>query len=390
MDGCQQGKRGVSVAPDTGMSFEYRVVRSAEEVEGLAQATPELFEGHERFTRRFLPSLPGNWLPRVAVVRRGGIVAGILYAREKTIGGVPTGLLSADTSLTGMFCAEESERRGVFVTALKALLAETGTRGIRLVVAEGGEEHRAALDTACLRAFDLDSSEWFPHGVLTLPGDYGQFLDKFGYKSRRNFRYYRRNFEAAGHSWVEKAGLHELPGMVSALRAVCRFPGHKNEIESHAATVLRSERPLIAGLRHSNGAWLGMAAGWHDGPRATLLFQLQNDLGFERESLSVVLRAYLIESLIAQNAKELVFVNNVAGPLARHADMQWIRTRRIYVDRRGTGWGMVRFAARMAGPRMPAAIRAVCGWIAPPAPEREGAGDAGQAFGGRIGNRPKD
>ncbi len=57
--------------------------------------------------------------------------------------------------------------------------------------------------------------------------------------------------------------------------------------------------PILVGLQAPNGEWLSVAGGWCDDGRATLLFQMNNDREYHRDSVSQVLRSYLIEELIA-------------------------------------------------------------------------------------------
>ena len=60
------------------------------------------------------------------------------------------------------------------------------------------------------------------------------------------------------------------------------------------------DRLLAMGLRHRNGEWLIVMCGVYRPGAGVLLLQLNNDRDFPRDSLSVVMRAYLIESLIRQ------------------------------------------------------------------------------------------
>jgi hypothetical protein len=72
---------------------------------------------------------------------------------------------------------------------------------------------------------------------------------------------------------------------------------------------------IMIGLRRSTGEWISLAGGWYAGDRAVLNMQL-NDRACGRESVSVVLRSYLIEQLIKRGIRELVFWAGTSPPLS--------------------------------------------------------------------------
>ena len=107
------------------------------------------------------------------------------------------------------------------------------------------------------------------------------------------------------------------------------------------------DRPWAVGLKHGNGEWLSVAAGWYSGDRATMFFQLNNDREHAEASLSVVLRARLIETLIGRGVRELVFWSGSAPPLSRYATE--IPAVALHLDSRTPAWRLARFAIRIAG-----------------------------------------
>ena len=56
---------------------------------------------------------------------------------------------------------------------------------------------------------------------------------------------------------------------------------------------------------------------WYQPAGAVLCFQCNYDCDFDADSLSTVLRAYLIEMLIGQGRKELVIWGDSGPPLSR-------------------------------------------------------------------------
>jgi hypothetical protein len=71
-------------------------------------------------------------------------------------------------------------------------------------------------------------------------------------------------------------------------------------------SVAATRQPLAIGLRHRDGQRLSVIGGWYRPAGAVLCFQCNYDCDFGADSLSTVLRAYLIEMLIGQGRKELV------------------------------------------------------------------------------------
>jgi len=75
---------------------------------------------------------------------------------------------------------------------------------------------------------------------------------------------------------------------------------------------------MLAGLRAPTGEWIGLVGGWYESDRAILVMQL-NDGARLRQSISVVLRSYLIESLTKRGIRELLFCDGVSAPLRSYA-----------------------------------------------------------------------
>jgi hypothetical protein len=124
-----------------------------------------------------------------------------------------------------------------------------------------------------------------------------------------------------------------------------------------------ADRPIAIGLKHRNGEWLSLICGVYRPAAGVLLLQLNNDLDFPRESLSVVLRGYLIEHLICQGMKELVIWAGTAAPLSRY--VTYIPTLGIYLDSPEYRWRLVRGLVSKFGTWLPRRLQPDARWIAP-------------------------
>jgi hypothetical protein len=311
----------------------------------------------------FLASTTEAWMPRVVVVSRGNAIVGVVYAKERRIVGIPIGVVYADGVLGNMVVADLIDQENVLTVAIQALFAARRVRGVRLAIPPNGPELRSAANIASLLLLDVGYSRINEgHARLPLPDGYEKFLQSVGYKTRRNFRYYRRQFEAAGHTYIEKLSMDEMRHAARDLAPKCSIPSPPIAIQRALNMLTAVERPLAVGLKHRNGEWLSIAGGWYGSDRVTMQLQLNNDRDYWRASLSVVLRANLIEMLIRQSIPELVFWTGTAPPLSRYVSP--IPAIGMYLDTPSPGWRMIRSLIAKTVPWIPRQIAKDVRWIA--------------------------
>src|SRR5262249_4225649 len=157
---------------------------------------------------------------------------------------------------------------------------------------------------------------------------------------------------------------HDLEGILRRLRKKSRIPFTNAKMHAAAATVLAANDPWVAALRHADGDYLSVTAGWIDRGRATMLLQQNNDLEFGDASLSVVLRGYLIETLIRHGIGELVFWSGSAPPLSRY--VQPLAAISLHFDRRTIAWRLARGMIGATGPLLSRWIGEDFRWVALP------------------------
>ena len=319
----------------------------------------------------FLGSVSKGWAPRAVVVYTGPDVAGILYAKERVISGISTGVVYADGSLGGMLLVREQHRQDVFRVALETLLSSPGIRGVRLRVLRDGGDLDAIGQLVVSRSLDVqysliehdDSPLWKYHAHLSLTDNYERFLSRLGSTTRHNFRYYRRRFEASGHRFIDRLSLDELRSAALELASKSKFvtSWRQLEIENGLNMVAAASRPLAIGLKHRNGEWLSVIGGWYRPRGGLLCFQCNNDCDFGSDSLSIVLRAYLIESLIGQSLEELVIWADTRGPLSRY--VSYVPAVGVRLDLPTCSWRVARLLISTARPFLPRRLAAVAQWI---------------------------
>lgn len=349
-----------------GRPYTADVLSAPTEIEQLGESVHRLMPGRDDLVepRFFLASVSADWTPRVVVVRRDDVIVGIVYAKERRIGSFPTGIVYGDGRLGNLVVAEAADREDVIIVGIRTLFATPGVRAVRLAIPLGSVEAGAVGRAHALEPFDFGYgtvSSFDAHAHLPLPCDYQQFLGFLGRKTRHNFRYYRRRFDAAGHAYVHDLSLHELRRAATDLRRKCRIPIRRRAIDRAVNLLEAAERPWAAGLRHRDGEWLSVAGGWFSGARAFLFLQVNNDRDHDVASLSVVLRAHLIEALIRSGSPDLVFWSGAAPPLSRYASP--MPAMMVCLDAPAPGWRFVRSLIGRAQPWMPRRMAADVGWM---------------------------
>ncbi len=341
-------------------SYTVEVTSCSSEIESLGDCVKDLI-GSDRSQlcspRFFMASIEKKtWIPRVMIVKHANAVIGIVYAKERKWVGFPTGLTYIDATLGGMIISEPRERATVWQHALSHLLTVRSIHGLRIHVPRDGYELEATQGILRLTGADFSCAdcEQHRHAILTLPRSYDIFLSRLGSITRRNFRYYRRRFEKSGHQYVEDLSISEFRGAADHLFKRSLIKASREAIERALKMFSSANRPLLVGLRARTGEWLGILGGWYDSGRATVFCQMNNDREHSKDSLSVVLRGFLIESLIAKGIEDLFFWDGASGALGRYCHC--IPTATWYLDCPTRGWRTLRSFFRLVGRHLPRKI----------------------------------
>jgi hypothetical protein len=311
----------------------------------------------------FLASVSEGWKPRFVAVRHGDELAGVVCAKEKLLLGFHLGLVYADLTFGTLLFGDARKQCDTFLVALQTLLTSAGTLGIRLRVRPQSPELAAVRRLLASHKLDTHFSRVKYHTSLSLPCTYEQLLLSFGYTTRHNFRYYRRRFEAAGHVYLDNVSMDELRVAAYYLAPKSRIPCNSQLTERILKMMAAAHRPLAVGLKDRNGQWLSIVGGVYRPEAGVLLLQLNNDLEFPRDSLSVVMRGYLIESLINQGMKEFTIWAGTSPPLSRYATH--VPTVGIYLDWLGYKWRLARGLISRVGPWLPKQLKEDALWVAP-------------------------
>lgn len=306
----------------------------------------------------YLASIMPEWRPCVIVVSEGQRMAGLLYCRERVVAGFGTHIVVGDDSLSNMIVARAEDQDSVLDCAVKALLKHKAA--LRLMVDPGKLPLLRGLEALTEVRFTRAER----HAHLELPPAFDDFLAKLGPHHRRNLRNFRRKSEQAGNEFVSELRYQDF--CVAAKRLVGKADFSENTTNFARCLAMIGTMPtaIMIGLRASNGDFVSVAGGFHDGRRAIVVMQL-NDRAFTRASLSLVLRSHLIENLIERGSRELVFWAGSSAPLSAYcvSPELWI----AHIDSGAMRWRIAREAAAIAARLAPRASRRWIKWVVPDA-----------------------
>ena len=365
------------------------MIQPSEKLQGAVSGgayTTEILSAAEQFTRLsegarhllvdrsstcdphfFLASVQRNiWSPLAVVVSRNHLTVGIVYAKERKVAGFGLGLIYVDATLDGMVVADLADRASVFEVALRRLIEERGNRGLRLLIPNGGLERDAIQKILDSRPLDVNYSPVEHHCVVELGPDYEAFLEKLGKHTRRNFRYYRRRLEAAGHTYVEAVPPAEFERAAFMLLEKDVIGADRDGIHRTLAMLAAVKNPFYIGIRHQNGELLSILGGWRERNYGVVFFQMNNDRDYPQSALCVTLRGYLIESMIATKIPDLLFWGGVGDPLRRYCRI--LPATGVHLDLPTFGWRTSRRLIGWMTRLLPERLRAIAGWVAPGAP----------------------
>ena len=370
--------------PDAGISTNFSmhsstnnfsgvVLSSSAEIRRLGEVARPLIQKDEAMLdpQFFLASMTKGWGPRVVAVYNAGDLVGIMYTKERVISGIPTGIVYGDGSLGGILLSNPVHQQSAFRVATEMLLASPGIRGLRLLVLRSSGEYDAVRQLIASRSVDGGCSSvennyaplWKIHDHLPLTATYEQFLEGLGSTTRHNFRYYRRRFEASGNTFMEILSMDEFRAVARELRPKSKFTAQSAlaDFENCLDMVTATRRPLAVGLKHRDGKWLSVLGGWYRPGGAVLRFQCNYDVDFNADSLSTVLRAYLIEHLIRLGLKELVIWGGTRAPLSRYVSNP--PTIGVRLDVPSFAWRAARMCMAKVGPHLPRRLASAVRWI---------------------------
>ena len=255
---------------------------------------------------------------RAVLIRRGKELEACVLFFEHSMLGVGMGLVRGGDALGGSFVIGEKAFAVHFIhLAAQALLRKRNIHGLSFTVKATREE--------CIRligpeAKNLVYVERAPVHKLKLESSYFAMLAGMGPRTRRSLATKRRQLEQKSNVIFLS---HLDPGQaleaMEALRARSWPQRFRKFYEARHRLLAERSEMFTMGMCLPDGTWMSIVSGWRrDG--VTYIDLQMNDLHFKKESISAVMRCFLLEHEIARQQKMLYFVGGCSILLGRYCE----------------------------------------------------------------------
>jgi hypothetical protein len=155
---------------------------------------------------------------------------------------------------------------------------------------------------------------------LPLASTYEGMLASLGPRTRRSLAGKRQQLEKSTNvQFVPELDPHQSLEVMLGLEAKS-MPQRNSEFYHARYRLLRAKSDFFnMGLRLPDGPWLSLVTGWRRN-RVTYVDLQMNDMSYKKESLSAVMRAYLLEHEIAHKQELINFVGGSSLLLRRYCE----------------------------------------------------------------------
>jgi len=270
---------------------------------------------------------PRNRRPMVLVFRAESQLVAAAFFHQVCFVGVGSGLAcGGDPMGDGLLIAPAHEREVFLRRAIEELVnVEKKFHTVRLRVKTSRTALLVDFETSGLGSKLIERTV---QHRLVLAETYPEMLATFGQRTRRSLRTKRRQLEdtlrpdffpSLAPEQAFEAMCYLRPKSSLPTRSMWYFEGLRKILHTHADA-------FSMGLRSNDGTWLSVLSGWRRNGTTYIDVQL-NHSTFMRESLSAVMRAFLLEYEIGVGQKYIVFVGGCSALLERYC-----RPREAFAD----------------------------------------------------------
>ncbi len=262
--------------------------------------------------------------PLVVLISEGEQIVAALYGRERRILGIRTGMVQfGDYYGEGSVIAMDPFKAAAVSWAALNVLQHPRIHWVRASFKPSHPNDISTVESAVengrVKARLLP--ETVQH-ILPLKASFEGFLSTLGSHTRRNLRVYRRRVEQKGWRFVPGLGPTEVAAAFASLkRQQGRHQSSEHYLNCCRDTLEAVAGSFYAGIRTEAGEWVSLAAGWLHADTYFMLVQL-NDSRYKRDSISTVMRSYLIEHVIGHGAKTINFVGGSSELLGQFCTPQ--------------------------------------------------------------------
>jgi hypothetical protein len=263
---------------------------------------------------------PRNCCPIVLILRTGSRTEAAVLLHGVCFFWLGTGLCRAgDSSGEGLLIARAEEREVVLRRAIDELVnVQNRFHTVRLCIKTANGGRLLGYEASGMSTKLVERT--VKH-TLPLASSYTDMLAKFGHRTRRSLRTKRRQLEDTLRPTFFSGLAPELAfEAMRYLRTRSSSPSRSMWHFESRRTFLQSRVDAFAmALRSSDGTWLSVLSGWRRNGTTYVDMQL-NHSAFKRESLSAVMRAFLLEHEIGNGQQAITFVGGCSALLERYCD----------------------------------------------------------------------
>jgi hypothetical protein len=261
---------------------------------------------------------PRNCRPVVLTFRAEGRLTAAVFFRQVCFFWVGSGLgCGGDQVGDGVLIAPAQERETFLRRAIEELVSvQKKFHTLRLLVKTSSSSRLMDFETSTVRSKLIERT--VKHR-LALKETYPKMLASFGLRTRRSLRTKRRQLEETLRPEFFPGLPPELAfDVMCYLRARSSLP-HKSAWYFEGRRKILHQHPdaFAMALRSGDGTWLSILSGWRRNGTTYVDVQL-NHSAFTHESLSAVMRAFLLEYEISLGQESLVFVGGCSALLERY------------------------------------------------------------------------
>ena len=261
---------------------------------------------------------PQNRRPIVVVFRAESELVAAAFFHQVCFAGVGSGLACAgDPMGDGLVIAPLQEREVFLRCAIEELVnVQKKFHTVRLRVKTSRTALLVDFETSGLRSKFIERTV---QHRLVLAETYAEMLASFGLRTRRSLRAKRRQLETnLRPDFVPGIAPEQAFEAMCYLRSRSSMPARSTWYFESLRKMLHTREDAFAmGLRAKDGTWLSILSGWRRNGTTYIDVQL-NHSTFMRESLSAVMRAFLLEHEISVGQKYIVFVGGCSALLERY------------------------------------------------------------------------
>jgi hypothetical protein len=261
---------------------------------------------------------PQNRRPIAVVFRAESELVAAAFFHQVCFVGVGSGLACAgDPMGDGLLIAPALERETFLRCAIEELVnVQKKFHTVRLRVKTARPALLVDFEASGLRNKFIERTV---QHRLVLTETYEEMLASFGLRTRRSLRAKRRQLENnLRPDFFPGIAAEEAFEAMCFLRAKSSMPPRSMWYFEGLRKMLHTREDAFAmGLRSKDGTWLSVLSGWRRNGTTYIDVQL-NHSTFMRESLSAVMRAFLLEYEISIGQKYIVFVGGCSALLERY------------------------------------------------------------------------